>query len=283
MQDTPFKKHKLTEEEIRGVAALCLQEQGCLKGVMAEASLMCNLFEGQTKHKTLVDYVVNSGWFARAKTFYEEGVAKSVGKQYDEAVKRVVCDGLRVLPAYVNEHDCFCDIESAENDGVGVDKKDRNVYKQGLTKIKNCYDSAYTFYCFPDSICDPFGYIKKGKSDSHYDYDGNFINLDKEEKKDSDKKSPNKSVKKSIEKSKEKSNFPFMGQIIAENGLNMRAKPDSSAEKSTKMPTQPHGTKVKVIRETVNDKKERWYFVEKNGNRAYCSAKYVKKFRDNNS
>lgn len=257
--EVPFKKYALTDTQVRGLAALCLQEQGCLKGVMAEASLMCNLFEKQTKYKNLVDYVLKSGWFAKVQTYYNKGVNKSVGSKYDEAVKNIICNGLRVLPNYIDEHDCFSDIKKATNDGKQINKKDRSAYKKGVTKIRNTYGSSYTFYCFPDSTCDPFGYTKKDSDDFHFDYDGNPVNTD---------------ISITIPS---QNGFPFIGMVTATSGLNMRLEPSSAAKKATKTPSQPCGAKVTVLSETVNNKNEKWYLIEKNGNRAYCSAKYIKK------
>lgn len=259
VQETPFKKYSLTDTQVRGLAALCLQEQGCLKGVMAEASLMCNLFEKQKKYIKLVDYVLYGGWFAKAETYYNKGVNKSVGSKYDEAVRKVICEGLRVLPSYVDEHDCFSDIKSATNNSVSITKTNRSSYKKDVTKIKNCYGSSYTFYCFPDSTCDPFGYTKKGSDDSHFDYDGKLVNGD------------------SSTNTSSKNGFPFTGIVTATSGLNMRLEPSSTSKKATKTPAQPYGAKVTVLSETINNKNEKWYLIEKNGNRAYCYAKYVKK------
>ena len=38
-----FKKYKLTQVQLQGLANLCVQEQGSLDGARAEASLMANL------------------------------------------------------------------------------------------------------------------------------------------------------------------------------------------------------------------------------------------------
>ena len=58
-----YRKYDLTEDEIRGLANLALQEQGSIDGACAELSLMANLYEQQTKYPTLYEYVRKSGWF----------------------------------------------------------------------------------------------------------------------------------------------------------------------------------------------------------------------------
>ena len=40
-----FKKYKLSESQLTQIARLCVQEQGCIAGVKAEASLMANQLE----------------------------------------------------------------------------------------------------------------------------------------------------------------------------------------------------------------------------------------------
>ena len=272
--ETAFKKYELTDAQIRGLSALCLQEQGCLKGVMAEASLMCNLFEKQTKYLKLVDYVIYGGWFAKAQTYYNNGVKKSVGSKYDDAVRKVICDGFRVLPDYINEHDCFSDITSATNNGNAINKKDRNAYKKNVTKLKNCYGSSYTFYCFPDSTCDPFGYTKKGTNDFCYDYDGVAITNNNSEDKDTKEETNSESNNSNTSKD---DTFPFTGEVTAKSGLNMRLEPSSTAKKATKTSTQVYGARLTVLSETTNSVGEKWYLVEKNGYKSYCLAKYIKR------
>ena len=79
------------------------------------------------------------------------------------AVRTVLVEGKRTLPGYVNEHDCFSDITSATNYGKAINVKDRNAYVKNVTIMKNRYGSTYTFYSFPSSISDPFGYISEAK------------------------------------------------------------------------------------------------------------------------
>lgn len=158
------KAYSLSDSQLKGLARLCQQEQGTVTGAMAEASLMANLFEKKgsrygTGANGLYSYVQNSGWFAKAS--YWMGQTASLNPNILEAVRRVLVGGNRTLPTYVDEHDCFSDIASATNNGVGINVYNRSQYKQDVTKIRNRYGSSYTFYCFPDSNSDPFGYTSK--------------------------------------------------------------------------------------------------------------------------
>ena len=151
-----YKKYDLTADEIKGLANLALQEQGSIDGACAELSLMANLFEQQSKYKTLYEYVRKSNWFSRAPFWMDNG---SAGSTYRLYTRYVLCEGLRTLPTHINEHDCFSDIRSISTGAV----RDRSAYQRDKTVIKNDYDSTYIFYCFPDIGSDPFGYTKKGE------------------------------------------------------------------------------------------------------------------------
>lgn len=156
-----FTKYGLTVTQITKLARLCVQEQGSLDGVIAEASLMANLLETsptrQKKYGTdgtgLYNFVRHGGWFYRAAYYMDNGEASA---KYVEAVKDVLCNGRRTLPQYVDEHDCFSDIKSISTGSI----TDRSDYIQNVTIIKNKMGSVYTFYCFPAKGSDPFGYTK---------------------------------------------------------------------------------------------------------------------------
>ena len=173
-----FTKYDLTQDQLLQIASLCKQEQGSAEGAAAEASLMANLFEKQgSKYGTgangLYNYVRNGGWFASAATYMDK---KNASPEIVAAVKSVLVDGKRTLPAYVDEHDCIgCgDVTSVTNDGVEINKSDRSQYKQHTSIIKTRYGATYTFYSFPTSTSDPFGYLsearRKEKGEFHYDY-----------------------------------------------------------------------------------------------------------------
>ena len=151
-----FKKYSLDKTQLTKIARLCVQEQGN-KGAPYEASLMCNLYElkGSKKYSSLYDYVRNGGWFSRAAYFMDNGTASS---NVIESVENVVNKGHRLLPRYVDEHDCFNDIVWVKNNGKEFNKVNRFEYIPHLTVIKNRYGSLYTFYSFPTQGSDPFGY-----------------------------------------------------------------------------------------------------------------------------
>ena len=156
-----FKKYKLTETQLKKIARLCVQEQGSVAGVKAEASLMANQLETSKSRQNkygmdggaLYHWVRDSGWFYRAAYFMDN---TTVGKKYIDAVREVLVDGKRTLPQYVDEHDCLSDISSISTGSV----KDKSAYISGKTIIKNKMGSTYTFYSFPAVGSDPFGYTK---------------------------------------------------------------------------------------------------------------------------
>jgi len=161
-----FKKYKLTETQLKKIARLCVQEQGSVAGVKAEASLMANQLEtSPARQKTygtsgtaLYNWVRNGKWFYRSEYYMDNG---TVASKYIEAVRDVLIKGNRTLPQYVDEHDCFSDIKSISTGNI----KDRSAYIKNKTVVKNKMGSTWTFYCFPSSGSDPFGYTKEA-----YDY-----------------------------------------------------------------------------------------------------------------
>lgn len=160
-----FKKYFLSEEKLVKIARLCVQEQGSIAGIKAEASLMCNQLETdaarQKKYGTdgdgLYNWVRNGKWFYKAAYFMDNGNATQ--KQIN-AVRSVIVKGERTLPQYIDEHDCISDISSISTG----DKRNRGDYIKGRTIIKNDFGSRYTFWCFPDAFCDPFGYTDRAYS-----------------------------------------------------------------------------------------------------------------------
>lgn len=144
----------LNDKEIWQLARLCRQEQGTIAGIKAEMSLILNRFNAYSKYESIIEYVVKSKWWAKAEYWMNEGYATQ--KDF-EAVKDVL-DGHPTLPYYVDEHDCFSDIEKITTDGVEGNRRVRDDYVKDKTIITNRYGSTYTFYCFPDAYTDPFGY-----------------------------------------------------------------------------------------------------------------------------
>ena len=163
-----FKKYKLSESQLTQIARLCVQEQGCIAGVRAEASLMANQLETSphrqkqygTDGNGLYSWARNGGWYYQAKHYMDDGSASSA---QIEAVREVLCEGKRTLPQYVDEHDAISDIEYIKLHGEKVSKANLANYRKGETIIKNKMGDSniYTFYCFPAAACDPFGYTQE--------------------------------------------------------------------------------------------------------------------------
>lgn len=147
----------LKRNELAHLARLCVQEQGGSEaGVKGEASLMANL--ARKHERNVYEYVLTSGWFSRARYWMEHGHATD---QQVEWVADVLINGHTTIPSYVDEHDCFSDIEWISTGEV----RDRNAYIKDVTKIKNRYGAEYTFYCFLHEHSDPFGYTSKPKDE----------------------------------------------------------------------------------------------------------------------
>lgn len=154
------KKYSLTDAQVKKLARLCVQEQGA-GGAAAEASQMANNYEingNKSKYPNLYDYVRNSGWYYKAAYYMDNG---SASQATIDKVRDVLVNGNRVLPLYVDEHDCISDIAWIKNNGKEVSKTNKNNYIPNVTVIHNKMGSTYTFFCFPAPGCDPFGYTKK--------------------------------------------------------------------------------------------------------------------------
>ena len=183
---TPFVKYSLTDDQLLQLASVAIKEQGTVKGAAAEASLMANLFEIKgSKYGTgadgLYNYVRNSGWFSNSKKSMD---ARKASPEVVAAVKAVLVDGKRTLPGYIDEHDWVNDIKSATTNGKAISITDRASYIKNNTILKNKYGATYTFYSFPDTKSDPFGYTsekrRKEIGEFYYDYDtGNAVNCAK--------------------------------------------------------------------------------------------------------
>ena len=154
----------MTRNQLEQIARLCVQEQGGSEaGVKGEASLMANLAR---KHgRDVYEYVLNSGWFSRAKYWMDNGHATQ--KQVDW-VADVLINGHATLPPYIDEHDCFSDIAWISTGAV----RDRSAYIKDVTVIRNRYGSTYTFWGFLHEHSDPFGYTSKPA-----DTDGIFLEV----------------------------------------------------------------------------------------------------------
>ena len=150
----------LKQNELIHLTRLCVQEQGESEaGVKGEASLMANLAR---KHgRNVYEYVLNSGWFSRAKYWMQYGHAT---QEQVDWVSDVLINGNATLPPYVDEHDCFSDIAWISTGAV----RDRSAYIKDKTIIRNRYGSTYTFWGFLHEHSDPFGYTSKPADDGIY-------------------------------------------------------------------------------------------------------------------
>ena len=179
-----FIKYELTQDQLEQIASLCYHEQETPEGAAAEASLLANLFEIKGSSygndaEGLYKYARNSGWFNSAADHMDD---KAASTEIVDAVKSVLVDGKRILPGYIDEHDCIdCsnggsgDITSVTNNGVVISKTDKKSYIAHTSIIKTVYGATYTFYSFPTDTSDPFGYTseerRKEVGEFHYDYE----------------------------------------------------------------------------------------------------------------
>ncbi len=164
--------YQLTDSQLTELANYAYGEQGSADGSAAEITLLANRFEmyGSSYGSGadgMLNYLKDGGWFAS----WNGNVADQTAK---DAVKKVLTSGQRTLPLYVDEHDCwYCNSKNyCSNGNMGdictVDdnaSKDyitnRSNYVQDKNVIKNVYGSTYTFYTFPSSDSDPFGYTQE--------------------------------------------------------------------------------------------------------------------------
>ena len=190
-----FPKYELNDRQLRGIAKLCQAEQGSVEGAKAEASLIANKYELSGSSKTLYDYVYGNRWWANSAKHLDEADPR---EEILEAVRDVLINGNRTLPPYVDEHDCIdCNKRTCDN-GIRGDIcviknnnatytdifniKDRNNYKTDETEIHNKYGAIYTFYNFPSSSSDPFGYTKNSynKAQNRVEAASNWIKIEHE-------------------------------------------------------------------------------------------------------
>lgn len=155
-----FPKYKLTDAQIRGIANIVLHEQGTVSGWYAEVSQIANRTDiGGDEFATAERIVktVTGGWYAHGSSRYKAGTDN---KRVIEIVKRVLCEGYRTLPRYIDEHDCMSDILSAKNGSKSI-KYNKGEWLKHVTIIRNRMSSRYIFYSFPGGYktgVDPFGY-----------------------------------------------------------------------------------------------------------------------------
>ena len=169
-----FKTYGLTDNQISQIADLCVAEQGNgIANVAAEASLIANLAEinyGGTED--IMGTVVGGPWFAsQSKAAMGTGIASA---DEVEAVKRVLVQGYRTLPGYVNEHDCILDIASIST-GNKAEHSNYIPHETVIYQSQSVGGGQWTFYSFPASGSDAFGYtpeageLRQKIGDAYYD------------------------------------------------------------------------------------------------------------------
>ena len=169
-------KFSVNEDDLFFITKVSVCEQGSVAGAAAEASLIANRYDlyGKKKYSNITDYVRNSGWWSCAKSKR----TINVKDEHIAAVRDVIINGVRTLPLYVDEHDCFdcnkslcsngnrgdiCDLVTNGKTYTDISYiKNRSNYVSGQTVIHNKYGGTYTFYCFPTQSSDPFGYTQTG-------------------------------------------------------------------------------------------------------------------------
>lgn len=152
-----FKTYTLSEKDIQKLAYVAKREQGSETGARAELSLMANLYESRgSKYKSITDYVLNSGWFAKTST----GSTTS-DKKWTKLVVDVLVKGNRTLPPQINEHDWKGDLLKVSTGDGSVNKNSnyiplKTVVYQNPARFGGSA-GHWTFYCFPTKGSDPFG------------------------------------------------------------------------------------------------------------------------------
>lgn len=169
---TVGKKYNLSDSQITDIAKVCQREQGRPAGAAAEAELMINKYVLSGYSGSLYDYLFKSSarnWWAPIKSGrYKRTTLKP---EIKEAVRKVINEGQRTMPAYINEHDCIScgDVMYIKTDGKSANKNKRSDFVQDKTFVytvykKNSRVKYWIFYKFPDEKSDPFGYTVDAKS-----------------------------------------------------------------------------------------------------------------------
>lgn len=173
--------YNLSDDQISYLTGVAVHEQGTPEGAAVEVSLMLNRYELHgSGYSSVYEYVKNSRWFHPAKVYsvsylIAKGNANPAAKS---RVKSVIKLGNRSLALYVDEHDCINCYGRCSNGNKGdicylkegnrtissmAQLRNKNTYVRDKTVIYNIYDGVYTFYSFPCSGCDPFGYTAGAK------------------------------------------------------------------------------------------------------------------------
>jgi len=181
------QKFNLSDSELTNVAKVCQREQGRPEGAAAEAELMINKYILSGYKGSFYSYLFNSGygrWWSPIK--HNNYRSTKLRAEIKEAVRKVVNEGYRTMPAYINEHDCFdCNSRKCSNGNKGdicsleingqkitsmsqIKSRSSSYYIPNVTKVHTLYNQTssvnyWVFYKFPDAKSDPFGYTLSAK------------------------------------------------------------------------------------------------------------------------
>lgn len=167
-----FPTYNLSEDQIRGIAHVIAHEQSDIYGQYAEASQMVNWFENHASKSwgdasQLANFIANSGHYGPGDRYYSDfcsGDYTNYSENHVEnaikAVRDVMVNGKRTLPAYVDEHDGR--FESGFYLVAGRNRNDPADFIPHDTIWHQMYsgDVDIVFYEFPggNTDNDPFGY-----------------------------------------------------------------------------------------------------------------------------
>ena len=171
-----FPKYNLSDKQIKGIANIVQHEQPGAAGMQAEASLMANLTDikgNEYATPANIEAKAKSGWFAQGVSRFNNPGNPS--QTAIDAVNKVIVQGRRTVPRYVNEHDYIGDIASISTGN----KRNRSDYKPHITVVqqgKSVGGGRWIYYTHPGPNTDPFGYTSKDYrqkwGEAHYNASG---------------------------------------------------------------------------------------------------------------
>ena len=163
-----FKTYKFTDKQLQGIANVCVREQGNgnYAGIVAEASLMANLFElsyNGTYNKKIeaegfYEFIRFCDWFGSVKYdtpgvmdtgISKEGENVKATEKEVELVRMVLEEGYRTLPLSVIEHVSLNSIDYILVDGEKRDKNDKSNYISFITEIYQAMRRTLDIYFVP--------------------------------------------------------------------------------------------------------------------------------------
>ncbi|MBQ9031983.1 MAG: C40 family peptidase [Parasporobacterium sp.] len=180
-----FPTYDLPDNALEGIALYCYRQAGTLQGAAMEASYMANCFELYgaeygTGTEGFLSYVLSSGNFLSGEL---PGDPEAVPLKAAEVVRKVLVEGYRTLPGYVDRKEAFHKNYTADLMGTAIDAENKSLYRKFLTNIHPLPDpkdlnrnvpDPWTFYCFAPLTSDLFGYsseqIREKKEEAFFAY-----------------------------------------------------------------------------------------------------------------